>query len=424
MTVGGPIDTFAQGLIAAGLDPGDVVVDCGNSLWTDTRRREREYGGRLRFLGSGVSGGEVGARFGPSLMPGGDPAAWDAIRPMWEAIAARVHPETGEPLEGAAPGRPVTGGEACTTYIGSDGAGHYVKMVHNGIEYAMLQMIGESYHLLSEIGRLTPDEQATIFAEWNAGDLRSYLVQITADILEQRDPTDPGRFLVDMVLDAAEQKGTGRWTVQNALDLGIPVPSIAEAVLARSLSALKTERVAAAMRLAGPRGRPRVDRRGFVDAVRQALHGALICAYAQGFHLMAAAGEAYGWPLDLAAIAGIWRGGCIIRAGLLQQITNAYRAEPGLANLMVDPAVAEALGAGQDGWREAVGVAHRAGLPVPGLASALAYYDGYRTGRLPANLLQLQRDYFGAHTFERVDARRGQAYHVTWPERTRRQLEA
>ncbi len=424
VTVGSAVDGFLRSLLEAGLDPGDLVVDCGNSLWTDTARRQREHAGRCRFVGSGVSGGEVGARFGPSLMPGGDPGAWAMLRPVWEAIAARVDPETGEPLEGAAPGRPVAGGEPCTTWLGPDGAGHYVKMVHNGIEYAVLQMIGEAHHLLSRAGGLGPEEQAAIFDEWNAGELRSYLVQITADILRQRDPTDPRRFLVDVVLDAAEQKGTGRWTVISALELGVPVPTIAEAVLARTLSAFTADRGAASTVLAGPRARPRLARRRLVEAARQALYGGMICAYAQGFHLMAAAGAQYDWPLDLGAIAAIWRGGCIIRARLLHELMAAYRRDPSLVNPMLDEVLAARLAAAQDGWRLALEAAVRAGIPAPALASALSYYDGYRSRRLPAGLLQLQRDYFGAHTFERVDAPRGRAFHVTWPEPERRQLEA
>jgi 6-phosphogluconate dehydrogenase len=424
VAVGPPVDAFIEQLLAAGLEPGDVVVDCGNSQWTDTRQRAARYAGRCRFVGSGISGGEVGARFGPSLMPGGDRAAWDALRPLWEAVAARVDGETGQPLEGAAPGRPVTGGEPCTAWIGPDGAGHHVKMVHNGIEYAVMQAIGETYHLLAQVGRLAPDEAAAVFAEWNRGDLASYLAQITAEVLRQRDPTDPRRFLVDVVLDAAEQKGTGRWTVMNALELGVPAPTIAEAVFARSLSALRAQRLEAARTLAGPARRTRVARARLVQIAGRALHGAAVSAYAEGFQLMRAAGEAYGWPLDLGAIAGIWRGGCIIRARLLHAIMAAYRRNPELPHLMLDPDLAAALRSDQEGWRETVALAARSGIPTPALSSALAAYDGHRAERLPASLLQLQRDYFGAHTFERLDSPRGTAFHVTWPEPERRQHEA
>jgi 6-phosphogluconate dehydrogenase len=423
VAVGAPVDDFVEQLLGARLEPDDIVVDCGNSLWTDTRRRAQRYAGRCRFVGSGISGGEVGARFGPSLMPGGDRGAWDSLRPLWEAIAAKVDARTGEPLEEHAPGRPVTGGEPCTAWMGPDGAGHHVKMVHNGIEYAVMQAIGETSHLLAEAGRLAPDEQAAVFAEWNRGELGSYLVQITAEVLRQRDPTDGRRFLVDAVLDAAEQKGTGRWTVIDALERGAPAAMIAEAVFARSLSALKAERLEAATRLKGPARRPRVSRARLVAATRQALHCATICAYAQGFQLLRAAGAANGWPLDLGAIAAIWRGGCIIRARLLQAITAAYRRTPALATPMLDPELAAVIDAGQAGWRETVSLAARAGIPTPALASALAAYDGYRAGRLPASLLQLQRDYFGAHTYERVDAPRGATFHVTWSEPDRRQVE-
>jgi 6-phosphogluconate dehydrogenase len=420
---GPAVDAVVRGLLEARLEPEDIVVDCGNSLFTDTIRREREYAGRLKFFGSGVSGGEVGARFGPSLMPGGDPAAWQHLRPLWEAIAAKVDPTTGEPLEDYAPGRPVAGGEPCTAYIGADGAGHFVKMVHNGIEYSDMQLIAEAHHLLGAVGGLGLEEQSRVFAEWNRGDLRSYLVEITADILRQRDPVNRRRFFVDVVLDAAEQKGTGRWTVQEALELGVPANAIAEAVFARALSALKDERVAAAKALRGPERGPRPVRARLVTQVREALYCAKICAYAQGFQLMRAAEAGHGWRIDCGRLAAIWRGGCIIRARFLQKITEAYRRDPELVNLMLDPFFRKALHAGQDSWRRVVGLAARHGIPVPAFASALAYYDGYRADRLPASLIQAQRDYFGAHTYERVDAPRGKAFHVDWPTRERPQRE-
>ena len=412
---GAAVDDVVEQLVAAGIAPDDLVVDCGNSQWTDTIRREKQYADRCRFFGSGVSGGEVGARFGPSLMPGGHPEAWKHLRPFWEAIAAKVDAKTGVPIETYAPGRPVTGGEPCTAYIGPNGAGHYVKMVHNGIEYIDMQLIAEAYHVLAELGGLGPPELADVFAQWNEGELGSYLVEITADILRQRDPVRPRRYLVDAVLDTAGQKGTGKWTSVNALDLGIPANAMAEAVFARFLSALKDERVAAARRLRGPRRPYRGARSRLVDHVRQALYCSKICAYAQGFQLMAQAQKEYGWRLDFGTIAAIWRGGCIIRARFLQKITDAYRRDGGLVNLMLDPYFRRALHGGQEAWREAVGVAVRHGVPVPAFSAALAYFDGYRTSRLPASLIQAQRDYFGAHTFERVDSPRGSFFHVDWP---------
>jgi 6-phosphogluconate dehydrogenase len=412
---GPAVDAVVEQLAAAGLAPEDLVVDCGNSQWTDTIRRERQYADRCRFVGSGVSGGEIGARFGPSLMPGGPPEAWKHLRPFWEAIAAKVDPKTGEPIETYVPGRPVTGGEPCTAYLGPNGAGHYVKMVHNGIEYIDMQLIAEAYHLLTGLGGLEPPALAQVFAEWNRGELASYLIQITADILGQRDPTDRRRHLVDIVLDTAGQKGTGKWTSVNALDLGVPANAIAEAVFARFLSALKTERAAAARRLRGPRRAVAGSRRTLVERARRALYCAKICAYAQGFQLMAEAQREYGWRLELGTIAAIWRGGCIIRARFLQKITAAYRRDPALVNLMLDPYFRRALHAGQTAWREAVSLAVTHGIPAPALSAALAYFDGYRTARLPANLIQAQRDYFGAHSFERVDAPRGTFFHVDWP---------
>jgi 6-phosphogluconate dehydrogenase len=421
---GPAVDTVVDQLVQSGLGRDDLVVDCGNSLFTDTMRREKAYADRCRFFGSGVSGGEVGARFGPSLMPGGHPEAWKHLRPFWEAIAAKVDPRTGNPIETYAPGRPVTAGEPCTAYIGPDGAGHYVKMVHNGIEYIDMQLIAEAYHLLGDLGRMAPPDLSAIFAEWNGGELGSYLIQITADILQQRDPVNRRRYLVDAVLDTAGQKGTGKWTSVNALDMGVPANAIAEAVFARFLSALKDERVAASRRLRGPGRRVRGSRRALVNRVRQALYCSKICAYAQGFQLMAQAQREYGWKLDLGTIAAIWRGGCIIRARFLERITRAYRRDPALVNLMLDPYFRGALHAGQEAWREAVALAVRHGIPAPAFTAALAYFDGYRTARLPARLIQAQRDYFGAHTFERVDAPRGAFFHIDWPHPDRPQRPA
>ncbi len=411
---GPAVDAVCEQLIAAGANADDIVVDGGNSLWTDTIRRERDLKGKLSFFGSGVSGGEVGARFGPSLMPGGDPAAWQRLRPIWESISAKVDPDTGRAIEGATPGAPVSGGEPCTTYLGPNGAGHYVKMVHNGIEYADMQLIGESYQLLRSIIGLAPTAIGDVFATYNEGELESYLIEITADILRQADPVT-GQPLVDVVLDRAGMKGTGTWTAVNALELGVPAASIAEAVMARAMSADKDGRSAASRILVGPTAETVEDSAGFVDMVRDALYCSKICAYAQGFQLMRAAQSEYDWTLDFGQIARIWRGGCIIRAVFLQKITEAYRREPGLANLLLDPYFAGEIARRQEGWRRVLATAVRSGIPCPAIASALAYYDAYRSETLPAGLLQAQRDYFGAHSFERTDRPRGQFFHLDWP---------
>jgi 6-phosphogluconate dehydrogenase len=345
-------------------------------------------------------------------MPGGSPAGWRAIRPIWKAIAARVDRRTGRPLAGAVPGKPVRGGAPCAAWIGSDGAGHYVKMVHNGIEYADMQLICEAYFLLRRLAGLGPARLAEVFDEWNGGDLESFLIEITAEVLRQRDPDDPRRFLVDSVLDAAQQKGTGSWTSMSAFELGVATPTIAEAVFARIVSSLKDERVAASRSLAGPRA-TRASA-ALVGAVRDALYASKVCAYAQGFALLAAARREYGWKLDLGGIARIWRGGCIIRARLLQKIADAYRNDPKLPNLLLDPWFRRKVRAAQPGWREVVALAAEAGIPAPAFMSALAYHDGYRTERLPADLLQVQRDYFGAHGYERVDRPRGRRFHLSW----------
>lgn len=413
---GPAVDTVTRQLIEAGLEKDDLVIDCGNSMWTDTIRREKEYAGQCRFFGSGVSGGEVGARFGPSLMPGGNAEAWQHLEPIWKAIAAKVDPQTGKAIETATPGRPVKEGIPCAAYIGENGAGHYVKMIHNGIEYIDMQLISEAYFLMRRLLGLRPDELAEIFAAWNCGDLDSYLIEITADILKQRDPRNPDAFLVDRVLDAAQQKGTGKWTSINALDMGIPANSIAEAVFARYLSALKEERAAASEQLAGPTFSYSGAPQELIDAVREALYCSKICAYAQGFQLMRAAESEYKWRFDFASIAAIWRGGCIIRARFLQKITEAYEREPRLVNLLLDPYFKEQIRRAQAHWRTVVALAARAGIAVPAFMSALAYYDGYRTAELPANLLQAQRDYFGAHTYERTDEPRGALFHLDWPE--------
>jgi len=419
---GPAVDAVVKQLIEAGVEKEDLIVDCGNSQWTDTIRREKEYLDRCRFFGSGVSGGEIGARFGPSLMPGGDAEAWKHLEPIWTAIAAKVDAATGKPIETATPGHPVAGGLPCSTYIGENGAGHYVKMIHNGIEYIDMQLIGEAYFLLSNLLHLSADNLSQIFARWNAGDLDSYLIEITADILKQRDPEHPEAFLVDYVLDSAQQKGTGKWTSINALDMGIPANSIAEAVFARCLSALKPERVAASRHLMGPEFQYNGDRNDLIKAVHDALYCSKICAYAQGFQLMRAAESEYGWKLDFASIASIWRGGCIIRARFLQKITGAYIRDPRLVNLLLDPYFKEQIQENQTRWRSVVALAAQAGVAAPAFMSALAYYDGYRSAKLPANLLQTQRDYFGAHTYERIDQPRGVSFHLDWSKADRPQI--
>jgi 6-phosphogluconate dehydrogenase len=419
---GGPTDAVIDGLVSL-LASGDIIIDGGNAKWTDTIRRERDLAAKdLRFIGSGVSGGEEGARFGPSLMPGGDPAAYESLKPIWEAIAAKVHPKTGRPLEGATPGRPVKGGVPCCTYIGPDGAGHYVKMVHNGIEYGDMQMICEAYDLMKNVLGMSSPEIGKVFAKWNTGMLDSFLIEITADILQQSDPIT-GKPIVDIILDAAGQKGTGKWTSVNALDMGVPAPTVAEAVFARCLSAVKDERVAASKKLQGPKKKFKGNKAAFVRSIHDALYCSKICSYAQGFQLMREAQKEHKWTLNFGEIAQIWRGGCIIRAAFLQKITNAFARKPDLANLLLDPYFRATVQKAQNNWRKVVGAAVEHGVPIPTFSSALSYYDGYRAARLPANLLQGQRDYFGAHTYERVDQPRGKSFHIDWPEKTRPQIE-
>ena len=406
------------------LEEGDIIIDGGNAKWDDTIRREEELTQRgFRFVGSGVSGGEEGARFGPSLMPGCTLEAWAHIEPIWKAIAAKVDPKTGKPLEGAKPGEPVCGGFSCTAHIGPDGAGHYVKMVHNGIEYGDMQMICEAYDLMENVLGLKPAEMGDIFTKWNDGELDSFLIEITADILKQTDPAT-GKAFVDIVLDTAGQKGTGKWTSVNALDMGTPAPTVAEAVFARCLSAVKDERVAAEKILKGPEATVFTgDKAVMVEAIREALYASKICSYAQGFQLMAYAQEEYNWKLNFGEIAQIFRGGCIIRAAFLQKITEAYKRDANLANLLLDPYFSEAIHAAQKGWRKVIALAAEHGVAVPTFSSALSYYDGYRSSRLPQNLLQAQRDYFGAHTYERTDKERGNFYHIDWPDPARPQVD-
>ena len=377
------------------LEAGDIIIDGGNSLFTDSNRRAAalERAGIL-FLGTGISGGEDGARHGPSIMPGGSAAAWPAVRPILQAIAARVD------------------GEPCCQWVGEAGAGHYVKMVHNGIEYGDMQLIGEAYHLLQGGLGLGADDLQRIFGDWNRGVLDSYLVGITADILGVRDAD--GAPLLERILDSAGQKGTGKWTAINALELGMPLTLIGEAVFARCLSALLEERRRAAALLGDARGRLDGEREALVADIHDALYASKIVSYAQGFQLMAAAQSEYGWTLDFGAIALMWRGGCIIRSRFLGNIRDAYARDPALQNLLLDPFFRDAISRAEPGWRRTVARAVTAGLPVPAFSAALAFYDGYRSARLPANLLQAQRDYFGAHAYERRDRPRGEFFHFDW----------
>jgi 6-phosphogluconate dehydrogenase len=389
---GRPVDE-AIGELRPYLEQGDIIVDGGNSYYGDTRRRAAEVEGTgLAFLGTGISGGEEGALHGPSLMPGGTREAYGHVERTFTTIAAQVD------------------GVPCCAYMGTDGAGHYVKMVHNGIEYADIQLIAEAYDFLGQALGLGAEEQAAIFQDWNRGDLDSYLIQITSEVLAKRDAAT-GRPLVDLVLDEAEQKGTGKWTAQDALELGVPVTAITEAVYARALSAQKGRRVAASGMLAGPSGTVR-DGDGLVDAVRDALYASKVVAYAQGFEQMAAASAQYGWNLDFGTIATIWRGGCIIRARFLDRIREAYAERPDLPGLLLAPYFREAVAGAQDAWRRVVRTAVELGVPTPAFSSALAYYDGYRRERTPANLIQGLRDYFGAHTYRRLD--REGSFHTRW----------
>ncbi len=393
---GRPVDEYIDQLVPL-LEPGDIIIDGGNSHFSDTIRRHKTLASRgLLFIGTGVSGGEEGALKGPSLMPGGAPEAWPHVKDIFQQICAKV--DDGTP---------------CCEWIGNDGAGHFVKMVHNGIEYGDMQLIGEAYQMLSQALGLQPPEMQQIFQQWNEGELDSYLIQITADILAKTDP-QTGRPLVDVILDTAGQKGTGKWTSVAALDLGVPAPTIAEAVFARCMSALKEERVAAAPSLPGPRAQFRGARPAFVETLRRALYAAKICSYAQGFALLAAAAHEYQWDLHFGQIALIWRGGCIIRARFLDKIKEAFARRPDLPNLMLDRYFRSVLKKNQSSLRKVVREAARLGIPLPAFSSALAYFDSYRSARLPANLLQAQRDYFGAHTYERLDRPRGEMFHTEW----------
>ncbi|OLN24136.1 phosphogluconate dehydrogenase (NADP(+)-dependent, decarboxylating) [Domibacillus antri] len=377
------------------LDKGDILIDGGNTFFQDTVRRNKELAGLgLHFVGTGVSGGEEGALKGPSIMPGGQREAFELVRPIFEAIAAKVD------------------GEACTTYIGPDGAGHYVKMVHNGIEYGDMQLISEAYFIMKHMLGLSTDELHEVFAEWNKGELDSYLIEITADIFKKQDD-ETGKPLVDVILDAAGQKGTGKWTSQNALDLGVPLSIITESVFARFISALKDERVQASKQLTGPEIKPfEGDKKEMIEAVRQALYMSKICSYAQGFAQMKAASEEYGWDLRYGDIAMIFRGGCIIRAQFLQKIKDAFDRDPKLANLLLDEYFQGIVQNYQSALRRVVTMAVERGIPVPSFSSAIVYFDSYRTETLPANLIQAQRDYFGAHTYKRID--KEGTFHTEW----------
>ena len=387
-------DTIAQ--LRPLLDPGDILIDGGNTNFKDTIRRNQELAkAGLHFIGTGVSGGEEGALHGPSIMPGGPRDAYDLVAPILTQIAARA-PD----------------GTPCVAYMGANGAGHYVKMVHNGIEYGDMQLIAESYAVLRQVLGLSNAELAEIYSEWNAGELDSYLIEITAKIFAKKDP-QTGKDLLDVILDRAAQKGTGKWTSQSALDLGVPLPLITESVFARVLSALKDERVAASTQLHGPTATPFAgDRQAFIESVRRALYLSKIVSYAQGFAQLRAASDEYAWQLDYATIASIWRGGCIIRARFLQDITEACRHDGRLANLLLAPSFRAIAQNYQAALREVVATAVHAGVPMPGFSSAIAYYDGYRAARLPANLIQAQRDLFGAHTFERID--QPGSFHADW----------
>lgn len=416
---GEPVDQVSASLIGAGIQPDDIVVDTGNSLWVDTVAREDKYKNNFILFSSAVSGGEEGARFGPSLMPSGSPYAWTRVKPIWEAIAAKVDPNTGKPLERTKPGEVISEGDPCTAYIGPAGAGHYVKMVHNGIEYADMQIICEAYHVLRSGLSLSTNEIADIFEQWNKGPLDSYLMEISVEVLRHR--LDDDTPLVDVILDKAGQKGTGLWTAVSSLEVGAPAPTISQAVYARSISSFKTLRVAAEDMLAGPKAKEysSKDKSELIDNLHDAIYCAKICAYAQGFQLMKQAEREHGWKLDFASVAKIWRAGCIIRAVFLQSITDAFERNEELENLLLDEFFAEQLSQYQHSWRKAVANITLMGVPAGALSSALSYYDSMRTAVLPANLLQGQRDFFGAHTFERLDKAKGKKFHVLWSEQPR-----
>lgn len=393
---GQAVDDFIEKLIPV-LDPGDVIIDGGNTHFPDTARRTAYVESKgLLYIGTGVSGGEEGALKGPSMMPGGSPAAWPLVKPIFQGICAKV--ENGQP---------------CCDWVGEGGAGHFVKMVHNGIEYGDIQLICECYHIMKELLGMSNEEMHETFAEWNKGDLDSYLVEITRDILAKKD--EDGNYVLDYILDTAGQKGTGKWTAISALDAGVPLTLIGESVFARCLSAQKEERVAASKILQGPApAKFSGDRKAFLEDLRKALFAAKVVSYAQGYALMKAAAKEYGWNLNYGGIALMWRGGCIIRSVFLGKIKEAFDNNPDIANILLDPYFSGKLAEAQSGWRNVLAQAIVNGVPAPCLSAALEYYDGYRCERLPANLLQAQRDFFGAHTYERTDMPRGQFFHTNW----------
>jgi len=398
---GKPVDDFIEQLVPH-LEKGDIVIDGGNSHYPDSIRRTKELEKKgLLFVGTGVSGGEEGARYGPSLMPGGHPDAWPHIKEIFQSISAK------------------SGDEPCCDWVGENGAGHYVKMVHNGIEYGDMQLICEAYSLLRNVLDMSNDECADVFDEWNKGALDSYLIEITANILRYKDTKD-GKggpdtpSLVDKIVDRAQQKGTGKWTVGSSLDMGVPVTLISEAVFARMLSSMKEERVRASKKLDGPSVEFKGDKKAFIEAVRQALYASKIVSYAQGYMLFREAAKEYSWNLNYGGIALMWRGGCIIRSAFLGDIRDAFSEDPELENLLLSPFFKKEVAGCGDGWREAVSVAARHGVPIPAFMTALAFFDGYRSATVPANLLQAQRDYFGAHTYERTDKDKGEYFHTNW----------
>ena len=392
---GKPVDEFIE-LLIPHLGKGDIVIDGGNSHYPDTIRRTKYLESKgLQYIGTGVSGGEEGALNGPSIMPGGSPDAWPHVKPIFQSISAKV--EDGTP---------------CCDWVGSDGAGHFVKMVHNGIEYGDMQIITEAYQIMNELLGMGAEEMHEVFSKWNTGDLNSYLIEITRDILAFKD-TD-GKPLVDKILDTAGQKGTGKWTSETSLDLGIPLTLISEAVYGRCLSAMKEERVEASKVLHGPKPSFKGDKKAFLNDLEKALYASKIVSYAQGFTLLRAAAEEYKWNLNYGGIALLWRGGCIIRSIFLGKIKEAFDKNPKLSNLLLDPFFKEKIEQSQDGWRRIVSTAVMNGIWVPAFSTALSYFDGFRNSRLPANLLQAQRDYFGAHQYERVDKPRGEFFHTNW----------
>jgi 6-phosphogluconate dehydrogenase len=396
---GKPVDEFIEMLLPL-LDPGDIIIDGGNSNYNDSIRRTDYLESKgLLFIGTGVSGGEEGARFGPSIMPGGSSAAWDHVKPIFQSIAAKV-------------ARPDGGEDPCCDWVGEDGAGHYVKMVHNGIEYGDMQLICEAYHLMRDVAGMTSDEMQSVLTKWNKRKLDSYLIEITRDILGYKD-TD-GLPLVEKILDAAEQKGTGKWTGISALEMGVPLTMVVEAVMGRALSALRDERVAASKSLSGPKPMIAGDKQAFINDLEEAVYASKIMSYAQGYMLFRAAAKEYGWNLNYGGIALMWRGGCIIRSAFLGKIKEAFDNNPDLPNLLLDPYFKEQVLSAQEAWRRVVTEAVRQGIPVPTMSSALSFFDGYRSEFLPANLLQAQRDYFGAHTYQRLDKPRGEYFHTNW----------